>query len=188
MKTCIFDIETSSLYADTGIMLCGVLKEYGAHGKIQIVRADEFSNWGTRRSDTRQCVKAFLKKLEDFDLYVAHNGQYFDKTMLTSWVLRFSAKQKPWLRFAKFVDPVMLARRHMRLSRRSLENLLQFLRIPEEKTRILWQCWMRATIDGDRRSLSYIVDHCVADVIALEKAYDKVKGLVKDINDRGSAF
>lgn len=186
MRTAIFDLETSSLYADTGILLCSVIKEYGSNEKPIVVRADQFDSWKNHRSDCRETVSATLKALEDFDIYVAHNGQFFDKAILTSWALKFNRRVD--LRFAKFIDPVMLARRHMRLSRRSLENLLQFLQIPEEKTRILWQHWMKATLEGNSRSLDYIVEHCVADVIALEKAYDKAKRLVKSIDERGSSF
>lgn len=186
MKTAIFDLETFSLYADTGILLCAAVKEFDSSEEPEVIRADQFSTWETRRSDTRQTVRATMKALEKYDMFVAHNGQFFDKTMLTSWALQMG--MKPWLRFSKFIDPVMLARRHMRLSRRSLGNLLQFLGIKEEKTSILWKFWMRAALDGDRRSMNYIVEHCVIDILALEKAYAKVKPLVKEINERGSAF
>lgn len=186
MRTAIFDLETSSLFADTGILLCAVVKEYRSKAAPIVVRADKFPEWKTQRSNCKPVVQATLKALEDFDIYVAHNGQFFDKTILTSWALQMG--QRVDLRFAKFIDPVMLARRHMRLSRRSLHNLLQFLKIPEKKTDILWAHWMRATLDGDIKSLDYIVEHCVADVVALEKAYDQVKRLVKTVDERGSSF
>lgn len=185
MRTVIFDLETSSLYADTGILLCAVLKEYGSKAPPTIIRADSFKSWKTNRADCHECVAATLKALEDYDIYVAHNGQFFDKTMLVSWALQMGERVD--LRFAKFIDPVMIARRHMRLTRRSLHSLLQFLKIPEKKTDILWQHWMKATLNGDSESLNYIVDHCVADVIALTHAYDKVKRLVKGIDERGSS-
>lgn len=185
MKTCVFDLETSSLYADTGILLCAVVKQYGGN-RMEVIRADQFPSWKTNRSDCKPVVAATLKALEDYDIYVAHNGQFFDKTLLTSWALKFGKRVD--LRFAKFIDPVMLARRHMRLSRRTLHNLLQFLEIPEQKTDILWRHWMRATLDGNTRSLDYIVEHCVADVLALEKAYDCAKRLVKGIDEKGSSY
>ena len=186
MKTCVFDIETSSLYADTGILLCAVIKEYDCCRPPAVIRADHFPCWKSNRSNTKPVVKAVLRALEPFDIFVAHNGQYFDKTMLTSWAVEYG--MQPYLRFAKFIDPVMLARRHMRLSRRSLGNVLQFLGIPEEKTSILWRYWMQATIEGNSRALDYIVHHCVMDVQVLEKAYDKMRRLVKGIDERGSAF
>lgn len=186
MRTAIFDLETSSLYADTGILLCAVIKEYGPRGETTVIRADQFPQWKNRRSDTRPIVMAVMDALEPFDMFVAHNGQFFDKAMLTSWAIRYG--MRPFLRFSKFIDPVMLARKHMRLSRRSLGNVLQFLDIPEEKTSILWKHWMQASLEGNSKSLNYIVEHCVVDVKALERAYDKMRKLVKGIDEKGSAF
>lgn len=186
MRVAIFDLETSSLYADTGILLCAVVKEFGKCYKPKVFRADNYPQWETNRSNTEPIVRDVLKYLEDFDIFIAHNGQYFDKAILTSWALKFGIR--PSLRFEKFIDPVMLARRHMRISRRSLASILQFLDIPEEKTAILWKHWMLATIEGNKKSLNYIVEHCIIDVLALERAYEKTHRLVKGIDERGSAF
>jgi hypothetical protein len=186
MKTAIFDLETSSLYADTGILLCAVIKEYGSKGKPTIIRADQFPEWKTQRSNCKPAVKKTIEALLGYDIFVAHNGQFFDKTMLVSWALKFGLRVD--LRFSRFIDPVLLARRHMRLSRRSLGNVLQFFNIVEEKTPIRWEYWMKSALDGDSRSLDYIVKHCVADVSLLEKAYDIAKRLVKGIDERGSSF
>jgi len=186
MKTAIFDLETSNLYADTGILLCAVIKEYGSKSAPTVIRADQFGTWKNQRSNCKPIVEATINALLDYDIYVAHNGQFFDKTMLTSWALKFNLRVD--LRFSRFIDPVMLARRHMRLSRRSLGNVLQFFGIEEEKTPIKWVYWMQSALDGNSKSLNYIVDHCVADVHLLEKVYDKAKRLVKGIDERGSSF
>jgi len=186
MKTAIFDLETFSLSADTGILLCAAIKEYGHNKPPTVIRADQFKEWKNERSNVRPMVTAVLEALEDFDIYVAHNGQFFDKVMLTSWALKFGKRVD--LRFAKFIDPVLLARRHMKLTRNSLSSLLAFLDIPETKTSIQWHHWMRAAFDGNTHSLDYIVDHCVVDVKLLEKAYDRTKKLVKGIDEKGSSY
>jgi len=186
MKTVIFDLETFSLSADTGILLCCAFKEYGSKEKPKVIRADSFATWENNRSNVKPVVEKVLEALEDYDIYVAHNGQYFDKPMLTSWGLKYS--RRPTLRFAKFIDPVLLARRHMKLTRNSLSSLLAFLDIPEKKTSIEWNHWMRAAFEGRRKSMDYIVEHCVVDVDLLEKAYEKTKRLVKGIDERGSSF
>lgn len=186
MRTAIFDLETFSLSADTGILLCAAIKEYRSKEPATVIRADDFPNWETKRSNVKPIVVKVLEALEDFDIYVAHNGQYFDKVMLTSWALKFGRRVD--LRFAKFIDPVLLARRHMKLTRNSLSSLLAFLDIEETKTSIRWHHWMRAAFDGNRRSMDYIVEHCVVDVDLLEKAYDKTKRLVKGIDERGSSY
>lgn len=186
MKTLVFDIECSSLYSDTGIVLAFVGHEYATDKPPIIIRADEFKTWKNNRSNTRPIVEKILEVMEPYDIFVAHNGNFFDKPYLVSFAIKYNLPA--FLRFAKFIDPVMLARRHMRLSRRSLGNVLQFLEIPEEKTAILWAQWMRATIEGDRKALGYITDHCVRDVEVLEKAYDKMRKLVKGIDEKGSSF
>jgi len=132
MRTAIFDLETFSLNADTGILLCGVIKEYRSDRKPTIIRADDFPNWQKKRSDSKQVAKAILSALEGYDIYVAHNGQYFDKRILTSYAVKYNLDVA--LRFAKFIDPVMLCRRHLRLARNNLQKLLDWLDIPEEKT------------------------------------------------------
>lgn len=185
MKTAIFDLETTTLHANTGILLCAVIRHYDSEDAPIIIRADQFSTWEHNRSNPRLIVCKVLKELDKFDMFVAHNGQRFDKPMLVSWAIKYN--KKPLLRFAKFIDPVLLARRHMRLARNSLHELIRFLNVPEDKTAIEFDHWLRAGLDGNRRSLDYIVHHCVQDVKALEMVYNRVKDVVKDINERGSA-
>jgi len=186
MKTCIFDLETFSLSANTGILLCCAYKTYGSKEQPLVIRADEFPNWKKRRSDPSAIVAEVIKQLSDYDIYVAHNGQRFDKPMLVSWALKYH--QPVALRFAKFIDPVLLARRHMRLARNSLQELIRFLDIPEDKTHVEFRHWLQAAMDGDSKSLDYIVHHCVQDVKSLEMVYERVKSLTKVIDEKGSSF
>lgn len=186
MRTAIFDLETTGLAANTSVLLCAVIKEYGSKAPPTIIRADHFPEWKTHRSNTRPIVRAVVNALKDYDIYVAHNGQHFDKPMLVSWALKF--EQPVLLRFAKFIDPVLLARRHMRLARNSLQEIIRFLNVPEDKTPVAFDHWLKASLDGNRHSLDYIVKHCVQDVKALELVYGRVKSLVKVINDAGSAW
>jgi uncharacterized protein YprB with RNaseH-like and TPR domain len=181
----IFDLETSGLYANSSIVMCGVVKEYRGK-RITIIRADEFPSWKTGKSDNRDVISAIMKELTRYDILIAHNGQYFDKTWLNSACLKYGLE--PQLRGMKFIDPVMIARRHMRIARNSLHSLIDYLEIPEHKTDILFKHWIQASHDSNKKSLDYIVKHCVADVITLEKVYDRVKKLVKSIDDSGSAI
>ena len=184
MKTGIFDIETSSLYANTGIILCAQIKTYGSK-ELKTVRADKFKNWKTRKSDNREVVMAVMEALDDYDILVAHNGQYFDKAWLNSACLKYGLP--PRLRFEKFVDPCQQARRHLRLARNSLSALLEYFDIPENKTPIRFNHWLTASLDSDRKAMGYIVEHCQRDVLVLEKAYGRTRKLIKEINERGGA-
>lgn len=185
MRTVIFDLETFTLEADTALLLCCSYKEYH-HGRVQTVRADAFPNWDGRRSNMRPVVAAVLKALSDFDIFVAHNGLWFDRKMLVSWGLRYDLPL--YMRFSKFIDPLQLARRQLRLSRNNLGAVLDFMGIDESKTPIKWDHWKRAAYDRDRRSMNYIVEHCEQDVLVLETAYHRMRKLVRDINEKGSWF
>jgi uncharacterized protein YprB with RNaseH-like and TPR domain len=184
MKVGIFDLETSSLYANSGIVLCGCVKSYG-HPGVVTVRADEFPSWKSHKSDNREVVKAIMAELDKYDILVAHNGQFFDKAWLNSACLKYGFN--PSLRWAKTIDPVHAARRHLRLTRNSLTAILDYFDIAESKTPIRFECWQQAALDGDKKSMGYIVEHCHRDVIALEKVYDKMRRIIMKIDERGSA-
>lgn len=193
MKTVVFDIETFSLYANTGILLCAVCKEVGHGGKIKVFRADDYPQWKTNHSNSEPIVRALTEYLvgndepdSGFDIFVAHNGVYFDRAMLTTWALRYNIPAA--LRFAKFIDPVLLLRRHCRLTRNSLNEAISYFKIPHKKTPIDWDHWMLAAFEKNRESLNYIVEHCIADVKALEALHNITKRLVKGIDEKGSSF
>lgn len=187
MKTCLFDLETYGLNAPTGLVLCGVGKEF-LHGDPWVVRADELPGWKDDRSygNCRATCKAILDELHDYDIFIAHNGYKFDRALLISFGIRF--KLPLFMRFSKFYDPVLAARKHMRLVRNDLASLADFLGVKMKKTPIHWDDWRSAAFDGDRAAMDNIVEHCVADVLVLEKVHEKMRKLAKDINERGSAF
>lgn len=185
MKTVIFDLETFGLHANDGVLLCCAYKEYG-HDKTRVIRADEFPTWKNHRSNVKDVCGAIIDALKDFDIFIAHNGQYFDKALIVSWALRHNLPL--FMRFSKFIDPVLQARKHLRLSRNDLATVADFLGVPMKKTSIKWDHWRQAAYDGDRRSMDYIVEHCIMDIAVLEAVHSKTRRIVKDINERGSAF
>ena len=126
-----------------------------------------------------------MKELDDYDILVAHNGQYFDKAWLNAACLQYGIDPK--IRFKKFIDPVMIARRHLRLGRNSLAAVADYLNVPVTKTPLELRLWQQAALDGDIKSLNKIVTHCVRDVQVLECCYDYARKLVKDVNERGSS-
>jgi hypothetical protein len=93
----------------------------------------------------------------------------------------------PPLADAKLIDPVQLARNKHRLSYNSLDRITDFLGI-NQKTVVAGDQWLRAALDGDRKAMGYIVDHCVKDVEMLEKVVDFVKPYAKAFNTWGSGF
>ena len=184
MKTVVFDLETSSLNANSGIILCACCLEYGKSHVITF-RADSYKNWDKQRSDNKPLLKDLTDYLDDFDILCAHNGNAFDKAWINAGCIKYGLK--PVLRGKKFVDPVWLSRRHFKLGRNSLVSLIDYLEVPEHKTPIEFRHWVQASHDGNRESMDIIVRHCVQDVKSLATVYDKLRPLIDKVDNRGSA-
>jgi hypothetical protein len=56
------------------------------------------------------------------------------------------------------------------------------------KTEVKPEMWLRASLDGDRRALRYIREHCIEDVYTLEKVIGALKGYSTTYNAWGSGF
>ena len=185
MRSCIFDLETFGFHADSGIILCGCIKEYGS-GKITTIRADEFPTWQKEKSNNRAVVEGIVKELDKYDILIAHNGQYFDKRWLNTSCIEYGLY--PICRLKKFIDPVLLSRKHLRMGRNSLAALLDHFDIPVKKTPVELKLWTKAALDSNAACMQKIVTHCLHDVRSLEMFYDKVRPLIDKIDNRGSAF
>lgn len=188
MKTCIFDLETSGLNAESSILLCCSFKTYNSDfkGKVTTIRADKFPEWKSDRLNQRSFIKAISESLEDYDILVAHNGQWFDKRFFNSKCIQYDLE--PMMRYKKLIDPVQVARRHLNLSRNSLHSLIDFLKIKENKTPIRFENWLRAAMMGDTKCMDEICVHCHYDIITLEKVYDRLRKLVSKVDNSGSSF
>lgn len=187
MDTAIFDIETSGLYANFGILLCCSIKEYqpNGKGKLKTFRADRYPTWDKHRTDCKKITKDVVDALKEYDILIAHNGQYFDKQWLNTLCILYG--EDPAIRWTKLIDPVLLARRHLRLHRNSLDTLIDYFGIPHKKTHVSGRLWLQAAIEGNRKAMDEIVEHCEIDVKALECVYRKVRKVVERIDNRGSA-
>ncbi len=183
ITTAYFDLETSSLNANFGIILCAVIAESGK--KPIVLRGDVLCpDWDARRSDDSAVVRAVAEELIRYDLLVAHNGLNFDVPFLRTRLARHKMGIFPE---KKLIDPYQLAKRKFRMSSNALRSLADMFGF-NEKTPVAGALWMAAYLDGDRRAMDEIVEHCVADVRMLEALTDQVKGYATQLNARGSAW
>lgn len=184
IQTACFDIETSSLDARFGIILCAVVKPDG--GKPVVFRSDELNKkWKTNRSDDSAIVLSLVDELSNYDILVAHNGVKFDlpfiRTRMVKWGFR------PPFPYKKVIDPYQLVRNRFRLSNASLEAICDYLNLGR-KTPVDADIWVKAALDGCKKSMDYIVDHCVKDVLLLEQVLRRVKDYITEFNQRGSGW
>lgn len=185
MKLAIADLETSGFYADSSILLCCSIKDYHTH-KVTTLRADKYKNWKTKKTIEKPFIEDVLNALDDYDILVFHNGEFFDKGYMNAKAVQYGLY--PVLRAKKTIDPVLVSRRHLRLGRNSLAALIDYLRVPVKKTPIELSVWTQAALEGDTECMDKIVKHCEHDVITLHSVYDKLRDLIDKIDKRGSSF
>lgn len=185
ITTGIFDIETSDLSADRGIILCAVIQ--GNNGKPIVFRSDELNkNWYKgQRGDDSGIVKKLYKHLNEYDVLVAHNGTRFDLPFIRTRGARWGLGG---LRDTKIIDPLSIAFRKFRLNHNSLGSLSDFIGSADRKHSLDWSVWMDAILNGSRVAMDEIVKHCVSDVKELNDVLNMVKPYIKVLDDRGSSL
>jgi len=185
MRACSFDLETTNLNANFGIILCGVVKPFpSVRGQITkpiIFRGDDYPQWKYKRSNDFPVCQDIYNELMDYDIWIAHNGVRFDVPFLRTRLI----KRKILLAQPKIIDPVRLARRFLKLGYNSLEAVGHHLGY-SGKTKVDGQYWNRAALDGCRKSMDYIVEHCIADTILLENVANDLRTFVPKVNQFGS--
>lgn len=185
MKIGIADFEMGGLHADSSILLCCCVKQYGVKG-ITTVRADKFPNWKHNRTNEKPFIEAVAKVLDEYDILIFHNGERFDKKYFNAKCIQYGIY--PIFRQKKLIDPIQLSWRHLRLGRNSLAALIDYLQIPVKKTPIELHKWMQACLEGSTKAMDTIVTHCEYDILTLEQVYDKLRKLIDKIDTKGSAF
>jgi uncharacterized protein YprB with RNaseH-like and TPR domain len=186
ISTALFDIETSDLDADKGIILCAVFKSSLNKDKI-VYRTDELNpGWRTgKRGNDRAITECIVSTLKVHDVIVAHNGSGFDipfvRTRAAYWKL-------PRVPDMKIIDPLQIAWRKFRLRSNRLGSISDFVGSANRKDTLDMSIWMDAVLNGTKASMDKIVNHCISDVDELDDVLKLVKPYVKVLDERGSAL
>lgn len=171
--TCYFDIETTNLTANYGIMLCAVVKSQ--YGKPRVFRLDEHRN-GIRSEDKR-LVRAVIEELGKYQYLVSYNGIRFDTKFINTRALYHRLTP---LGEKLHIDLLNVARRVLRTNNRRLDTVVNFLEVEEKKTAIDPKYWRWAML-GDSRAMDEVVKHCVQDVLALECVHQRLAPYIKTV-------
>lgn len=169
-----FDIETTHLKADFGIVLCWCCKEAGAHGKLHqslITRKDM-----TREApgfEDKRVVSEFVRLLPQFDKVVGFYSSRFDAPFMRARALQLGL-EFPAFATLRHRDLYFTVRNRFALSSNRLENACRAMLGKTNKTRIEPAYW-RAAGRGDPSALQYVLKHCKLDVEDLERLYNRVE-------------
>ena len=170
-KVVILDIETTSLQGDAGIII-------GAGLQSDLGRS-EYLEAG-RTSEERSLLVELVKRLESFDVIVTWNGRGFDLPFLTTRLMKHGLDPKSVLR-KSHIDLADVVKNRLRLTFTYLDHVCNFLQIERKKGPMgmdVPHLYVRA-LEGDRKALSAIREHCLDDLRATRQVFLKLKPLLE---------
>ena len=175
MDIACFDIEANDLAANRGHLLCAVIKP--EKKKPEVFRIDEYPIFRKEIWNDIEVVRAVCDRLNEFDLIVTHYGRGYDWPFLQARLLKHGF---PFLKEKMHVDLYRIARKHLRVSSRSLGELGRHCRLPEQKMKLPWEIWELAS-HGHKDSMDTLVERCISDTRITEDLFNKLLPLIKSI-------
>jgi len=170
-----FDIETSNLNANYGVVLCACFLVEGEK-KVKTYRIDNYKGFKKDPANDKELVLDIKKRIEEADILISYNGKKFDipfiNTRLAFWGI-------DTIRPPKHIDLCAIIRWHYRLSDYKLATASYFWQTKAHKTIVDGMMWVRALTS--KKAMDYIVEHCENDVKVLKEVFEKVKASVKYI-------
>lgn len=163
-----FDIETSNLQADFGIIYCYCLKEYGKNKIYERLITKQELNSCLDKKVVEQCIK----DLSRFDRIVGFYSSRFDNGFVRT---RAVALNIPFPEYGELIhnDIYYIVRNKFRIHRNRLEDACRVLVGKTRKTHLDAHHWIKG-LQGNKESLTYILEHCRGDVRDLEDLYNKI--------------
>jgi len=170
------DIETHNLKADFGIMLSYAIKERGTDNiYCGTISKEDMDKKQLDKNLVRQCIGDMKK----FDVLMGYYSTKFDIPFIRSramyWGIDF-----PIYGEMNHKDIWYMVRAKMCIHSNRLESACRHLGI-EGKTHLDGEQWVLA-VTGDKKALSYVLDHNKKDVIILEKLHNRIKDYVRNVN------
>lgn len=179
-KLLVFDIETTSLEANRGHILCAAAKWVGKPQKF-VWRIDDNPKYGdtpTSMSDDSAIVRSLVELAREADAVIAYYGGYgkFDVPYVNTRALANGLEPLPEL---TVIDPFETSKRVLKLSRNSMGTVAFALGLQKQKTQVPWEIWQRAQY-GDKKALDIIVEYNINDIEVLEDVYLAMRPLIRN--------
>lgn len=163
-----FDIETTHLYADFGHILVAAIKPWGQ--KPIVLRLDEY--WAIPTNNDAPLVADLVAILSCCPLVYGWNIDRYDIPYVRT--RKLIAQAEGWLPrsmpIAHFKSyDMMKFKRKLRMHNNRLETWMTSL-TDTKKTPVRPRQWRDAQF-FDKKSMDYVVDHCIKDVIGAERVF-----------------
>ena len=170
-KIVVLDIESTSLEADAGILIgAGLMSDAGRSEYLETKRT----------SEEKSLLEKLEKRLESFDVLVTWNGRSFDLPFLTTRFMKHRLDPRPILR-KSHIDLADVVKSRLRLTFTYLDHVCDFFQIDRKKGPMgldVPHLYVRA-LEGDRKALTAIREHCLDDLQATRQVFLRMKPLLE---------
>lgn len=180
IKLLVLDVETTSLDANRGHILCAAAK-WVNRPKVYKWRIDDTPGFGTTPEswfNDSVIVDGLKEQIEQADAVIAYYGSYgrFDVPFINT---RLIANGREPLPPVSIIDPHKTARSKLKLARNDLGSVTTLFDTEVKKGFVPWVHWLMAQY-GHRKSMNILLEYNVDDVLSLEQAYLKMRPLITD--------
>jgi uncharacterized protein YprB with RNaseH-like and TPR domain len=165
-----FDIETSDLKANFGIMLSYCIRD-GSTGEMLF---DTITEEDMRDGMDKRLVAHCIEDMRKFDRLVGHYSTKFDIPFVRTRAL-IHGLDFPEIGEINHTDTYYMAKRLLCLNSNRQGTVAEAVQGDDIKTRISPKYWISA-LRGEAKAIKYILDHNKKDTIQLEGNY---KALVR---------
>lgn len=120
----------------------------------------------------KKLIQDFVNVLLEADEVVGHNGDNFDLKWVRTRCLLHNVKSLPEF---KSIDTLKIARKRFRFNSNRLDYIAKFLGLGA-KISTGFDLWKNICLNNSKKAMNEMVRYCKADVILLEKVYNKLSG------------
>jgi hypothetical protein len=168
-KILVFDSESSNLVGDYGRILCIGYKWLGEKD-VKIITIRKSPVFKQDPTNDKYVVEEFAKVFSQAHMVIGWFSRFHDVPLIDTRLMAYSLPPLPpvphW-------DGWFTAKKKMKLRSNRLASVSTFMNL-SEKTPLTAEAWVKAPT-GHIQSLKYVEDHCIADVVVTEQAYERMK-------------
>ncbi len=163
------DIESDGLKSDFATMLSWAIEDTNRELHYDVINKQEL--FELEDTADKRLIQSLVDKLSEYKIIVTYFGLGFDLPYIRTKAIHYDI---PFPRYGELYsfDLYYLVRAKLNLSRKSLENVCDYLGI-EGKTPLNKSTWRKAKY-GNPKALKEVLWHNIADCDITRQLYDKL--------------
>jgi len=163
-----FDIETTELDAETGVLLSYAFKRLDGGVVANIITKDEILSI----DQDKRLVGDLVKHIREYDRLVGYYSSGFDLPFVRTRAL-FHGIDFPKHKEIWHTDLWQIVRKKLKLKRNSMQRACDLLGIESKGHRFDIKVWRRA-LYGDKVALDTVLQHNIEDVLSTEELWNRL--------------